>query len=81
MLLLLLLLLLLLPPRWGLKTIFKYRTTKNYRNPAFLGPRIGDKALIALVGGANMPVGIPCHIILLGMGMSYDKKLLSYELV
>ncbi|GFR47309.1 hypothetical protein Agub_g8996 [Astrephomene gubernaculifera] len=34
---------------WGLKTLVKYRTTKNYRDPEFLGPRIGDKILISLL--------------------------------
>ena len=28
---------------WGLKTLVKYRTPRNYRDPEFLGPRIGDK--------------------------------------
>ncbi|GLC33334.1 hypothetical protein PLESTB_000344800 [Pleodorina starrii] len=34
---------------WGLKTLIKYRTTKNYRDGEFLGPRIGDKILISLL--------------------------------
>jgi ABC-type multidrug transport system ATPase subunit len=33
----------------GLKTLLKYRTTKNYRNPAFLGPRLGDKFIFSLL--------------------------------
>lgn len=31
---------------WGLKTLVKYRTSKNYRDGEFLGPRIGDKIMI-----------------------------------
>ncbi len=27
----------------------QYRTTRNYKDPAFLGPRIGDKVLISLL--------------------------------
>lgn len=27
----------------------QYRTTHNYRNPAWLGPRIADKLLISLI--------------------------------
>ncbi|MEW5308615.1 MAG: hypothetical protein WDW38_000559 [Sanguina aurantia] len=34
---------------WGFKTLVKYRTVKNYQDPAFLGPRIGDKVLISLL--------------------------------
>ncbi|KAL6760323.1 P-loop containing nucleoside triphosphate hydrolase protein [Haematococcus lacustris] len=34
---------------WGLKTLMKYRTTRNYRDGAFLGPRIGDKIMISLL--------------------------------
>lgn len=34
---------------WGFKTLVKYRTAKNYQDPAFLGPRIGDKVLISLL--------------------------------
>eukprot|EP00877_Chromochloris_zofingiensis_P004326 jgi/Chrzof1/13895/Cz08g16130.t1 len=34
---------------WGIKTLIKYRTTHNYRDAAFLGPRIGDKLLIGLL--------------------------------
>ncbi len=33
----------------GLKTLLRYRTTKNYRNPAFLGPRLGDKFIFSLL--------------------------------
>eukprot|EP01025_Chloroclados_australasicus_P041211 TRINITY_DN4350_c0_g1_i1.p1 TRINITY_DN4350_c0_g1~~TRINITY_DN4350_c0_g1_i1.p1 ORF type:complete len:528 (-),score=50.28 TRINITY_DN4350_c0_g1_i1:47-1465(-) len=37
-------------PFWyGLKTLLKYRTTRNYRDPAFLGPRLGDKIIMSLV--------------------------------
>lgn len=28
---------------------WQYRTTKNYKNGAFLGPRIGDKIMISLL--------------------------------
>ncbi len=48
----------------GLKTLLKYRTTKNYRNPAFLGPRLGDKFIFSLLfftiywaKGANLTAG------------------------
>ena len=34
---------------WGFKTLAKYRTTKNYRDGAFLGPRIGDKIFMGLL--------------------------------
>jgi ABC-type multidrug transport system permease subunit len=30
------------PVWWGLKTLIKYRTPRNYRDPEFLGPRIGE---------------------------------------
>ena len=37
-------------PLWkGLLTMIKYRTVKNYMNPEFLGPRIGDKVIFALL--------------------------------
>lgn len=35
----------------ALKTLLKYRTTRNYRNPEFLGPRIGDKVIFSLLIG------------------------------
>ncbi|KXZ47828.1 hypothetical protein GPECTOR_32g440 [Gonium pectorale] len=34
---------------WGLKTLIKYRTAKNYKDGEFLGPRIGDKIMISLL--------------------------------
>ncbi|GLC39039.1 hypothetical protein PLESTB_001286600 [Pleodorina starrii] len=34
---------------WGLLTLLKYRTSRNYTNPAWLGARIGDKLLISLI--------------------------------
>eukprot|EP00195_Chlamydomonas_chlamydogama_P009759 CAMPEP_0202901782 /NCGR_PEP_ID=MMETSP1392-20130828/14649_1 /ASSEMBLY_ACC=CAM_ASM_000868 /TAXON_ID=225041 /ORGANISM="Chlamydomonas chlamydogama, Strain SAG 11-48b" /LENGTH=615 /DNA_ID=CAMNT_0049588397 /DNA_START=85 /DNA_END=1932 /DNA_ORIENTATION=+ len=34
---------------WGLKTLVKYRTSRNYQNPEFLGPRIGDKIFMGLL--------------------------------
>ena len=35
-------------PWWfGLKTLVKYRTPRNYRDPEFLGPRIGDKIMMS----------------------------------
>lgn len=33
----------------GLWTLFKYRTSHNYRDGEFLGPRIGDKIIIGLI--------------------------------
>ena len=37
------------PTWWALRTLFKYRTTKNYRNPEFLGPRVGDKLIFSII--------------------------------
>ncbi|GAB4821435.1 hypothetical protein N2152v2_008481 [Parachlorella kessleri] len=34
---------------WGIKTMLQYRTAKNYRNPAWLGPRLGDKVLMSFI--------------------------------
>ncbi|CAD7705429.1 unnamed protein product [Ostreobium quekettii] len=34
---------------WGLRTLIKYRTTKNYQDPTFLGPRVGDKLVFAFI--------------------------------
>ena len=34
---------------WGLKTIVKYRTPKNYRDGEFLGPRVGDKLIMTML--------------------------------
>ncbi|KAG1675328.1 hypothetical protein FOA52_016002 [Chlamydomonas sp. UWO 241] len=34
---------------WGLRTLIKYRTGRNFTDPAFLGPRIGDKIFIGLL--------------------------------
>eukprot|EP00879_Flechtneria_rotunda_P005742 GHRR01006043.1.p1 GENE.GHRR01006043.1~~GHRR01006043.1.p1 ORF type:complete len:547 (+),score=129.21 GHRR01006043.1:934-2574(+) len=34
---------------WGLKTLVKYRTTRNYSDGAFLGARIGEKLLTGLL--------------------------------
>ncbi|KAG2427597.1 hypothetical protein HXX76_012251 [Chlamydomonas incerta] len=34
---------------WGLWTLLKYRSSKNYCNPGWLGPRIADKLLISLI--------------------------------
>ena len=37
-------------PFWfALGVLFKYRTMSNYRNPEFLGPRIGDKLIFSLI--------------------------------
>lgn len=37
-------------PFWfALGVLFKYRTMSNYRNPEFLGPRIGDKLIFSLL--------------------------------
>ena len=39
-------------PLWkGLATLVKYRTTRNYRNLEFLGPRVGDKIIFTLLVG------------------------------
>ncbi|GIL78523.1 hypothetical protein Vretifemale_7939, partial [Volvox reticuliferus] len=38
-----------IPWYWGLWTLIKYRSGHNYRNPAWLGPRIADKLLISLI--------------------------------
>ena len=37
------------PVWWGLKTLIKYRTPRNYKDPEFLGPRIGDKFLMTVL--------------------------------
>eukprot|EP01024_Parvocaulis_polyphysoides_P058991 TRINITY_DN6370_c0_g1_i6.p1 TRINITY_DN6370_c0_g1~~TRINITY_DN6370_c0_g1_i6.p1 ORF type:complete len:630 (+),score=106.23 TRINITY_DN6370_c0_g1_i6:31-1920(+) len=34
---------------FALKTMLKYRTTKNFRDPEFLGPRLGDKVIVAFI--------------------------------
>jgi len=34
---------------WALKTLVKYRTTRNYQSAEFLGPRIGDKLIFSLI--------------------------------
>uniref|UniRef100_A0A7S3VU76 ABC transporter domain-containing protein n=1 Tax=Dunaliella tertiolecta TaxID=3047 RepID=A0A7S3VU76_DUNTE len=34
---------------WGLWTIMRYRSRKNYKDPNYLGPRIADKILISLL--------------------------------
>jgi ATP-binding cassette, subfamily G (WHITE), member 2 len=34
---------------WGLKTMVKYRTTRNYLDSAFLATRIGDKIFTTLL--------------------------------
>ncbi|EFN50715.1 hypothetical protein CHLNCDRAFT_142571 [Chlorella variabilis] len=37
-------------PTWkALKTLFMYRTVKNYRSPDFLGPRVADKLIFSLI--------------------------------
>ena len=39
-------------PLWkGFATMVKYRTTRNYRNVEFLGPRLGDKIVFTLTTG------------------------------
>lgn len=48
---------------WGLRTLIKYRTSRNYRDGAFLGPRIGDKILISLL----------IMTLYLGIGDNYDS--------
>lgn len=37
------------PTWWALKTMLKYRTLKNYTNPEFLGPRVGDKLIFSII--------------------------------
>jgi energy-coupling factor transporter ATP-binding protein EcfA2 len=34
---------------WGLKTLVKYRTPRNYRDPEFLGPRIGEQLTMTML--------------------------------
>lgn len=34
---------------WALKTLFKYRTLKNYKSPDYLGPRVADKLIFSLI--------------------------------
>lgn len=34
---------------WGIKVLVKYRTSRNYRDPAFIGQRIGDKVVLSLL--------------------------------
>ncbi|KAL4431462.1 hypothetical protein ABPG75_006718 [Micractinium tetrahymenae] len=34
---------------WALRTLLKYRTTKNYKSPDYLGPRIADKLIFSLI--------------------------------
>lgn len=34
---------------WALWIMFRFRTAKNYKNGAFLGPRIGDKLIFSLL--------------------------------
>ena len=37
------------PLWWGLKTLLKYRTPRNYRDPEFLGPRIGEPLTMTML--------------------------------
>jgi len=37
------------PWYWGLRTLIKYRSPKNWKDPNFLGPRVFDKVLIGLL--------------------------------
>ncbi|KAL4421764.1 hypothetical protein ABPG77_009747 [Micractinium sp. CCAP 211/92] len=34
---------------WALRTLLKYRTTKNYKSPDYLGPRVADKLIFSLI--------------------------------
>ncbi|KAK9831908.1 hypothetical protein WJX81_008083 [Elliptochloris bilobata] len=34
---------------WGVYTMLKHRTSRNFADPAFLGPRIGDKFLFCFI--------------------------------
>jgi ATP-binding cassette, subfamily G (WHITE), member 2 len=37
-------------PLWkGLLTLIQFRTSRNYQNPEFLGPRIGDKVIFSFL--------------------------------
>lgn len=39
-------------------TLIKYRTTRNYRNPAFLGPRVAEKFVLStLVATLYLGIG------------------------
>lgn len=46
-------------PLWkGFATLVKYRTTRNYRNLEFLGPRLGDKVICTfLIGTLYLGIG------------------------
>jgi ATP-binding cassette, subfamily G (WHITE), member 2 len=46
-------------PLWkGFLTLVKYRTVRNYQNPEFLGPRIGDKLIFsALIATLYLGIG------------------------
>ena len=46
-------------PLWkGFATLVKYRTTRNYRNMEFLGPRVGDKLIFTfLIGTLYLGIG------------------------
>jgi hypothetical protein len=35
--------------RWGLKTLLKYRTSRNYASVEFMAPRFADKVFIGLL--------------------------------
>lgn len=37
------------PVWWAMLVLLRYRTTRNYRNPEFLGPRIADKIIFSLL--------------------------------
>ncbi|KAK9904972.1 hypothetical protein WJX75_006687 [Coccomyxa subellipsoidea] len=37
------------PFYWGVKTILKYRMGRDFRDPAYLGPRVMDKLAVALL--------------------------------
>ncbi len=41
------------PGWWGVKTLVKYRTPKNYQDGDFLGPRVGDKFLMTTLVRTN----------------------------
>lgn len=42
---------------WALWIMFRFRTAKNYKNGAFLGPRVGDKMIFSLLIFTYAPFG------------------------
>lgn len=42
---------------WALWIMFRFRTAKNYKNGAFLGPRVGDKMIFSILIFTCAPFG------------------------